>query len=132
MAHKPRDYKAEYARRKAKQSKPRDYKAEYARRLKRAEDQGYSVSVARGHPKKREIGLERARAIGTLPVVIGRNGHARKGFRHTPKTRREEFEERTGIPVGEIGLKVTRRDSFIETLLNLGFTEREAYTMWFS
>jgi hypothetical protein len=112
--------------------KSRDYKAEYARRLEKARAGGYSVSAARGHPRKREIGLERAKLMGIKPVVIGRNGHARKGFRHTPRTRREEFEERTGITAKSIGLKVTRRDEFIETLLAVGFTEREAYTMWFS
>lgn len=45
MARKSRDYKAEYARRKARaqaSGKTRDYKAEYARRNERAKAKGFT------------------------------------------------------------------------------------------
>lgn len=72
MARKPRDYKAEYARRKelkaqraVKTPKKRDYKAEYARRVAkekaRAKQQGrpYSSAQARGHGSKTKEWVER-------------------------------------------------------------------------
>jgi hypothetical protein len=41
--------------------KPRDYKAEYARRIRNAEARGLTRSQARGHPKRKELSATEVR-----------------------------------------------------------------------
>lgn len=132
---------------KSKKSKPkgkpkqRDYKAEYRARVKRALDEGYSRRVARGHAGKRELGIKLAKKLdvkpGSDPFKIVR-ADAVRVFGSKPKytaadgnlagyqLRLAEMAEREGV------FDWTDEGTFIEQLQELGFSEREAYTLWVS
>lgn len=139
--------------------KKRDYRAEYKRRIERALKLGYSRAIARGHPKtetvsyrgkdgskkkrKRvvELGLRAARFLGERPgeridKIVARD--AKYTFGKKPKRgyqdkneiyyqmRLEEMERRQGT------FDWTNEAKFIEQMLALGLTERDAYKNWFS
>jgi hypothetical protein len=122
--------------------KQRDYKAEYARRIARAKEKGYSRAVARGHARKGEAGIRAARFLG-IPVgsdidgVVAKDKRrvfGRKIPRRAPGEGPLEYEERLTEEKQrpERQFKWTSQDEFIESLIALGLTEREAYTHWFS
>ena len=122
--------------------KQRDYKAEYKRRIARAKEKGYSRAVARGHARKGEAGIRAAKFLG-VPVGSDIEGVVRKDKRRVfgrKIPRREpgegplEYEERLteSQQKPERDFKWTSQDEFIESLIALGLTEREAYTHWFS
>jgi hypothetical protein len=127
------------AKRKAKR---RDYKAEYARRIKRALDQGYSRSVARGHAKhkKGELGIKAARVLNVKPgtnifEIVARD--AKYVFGRKPKRKDEPDAPTYLLTLEEKAKREGRFDwlneaEFIESMKGLGFSERESYTMWFS
>lgn len=108
--------------------KPRNYAAEYARRIARAKERGYSKDVARGHAPKGTIGIARANKLGVKPgfVIGGRRG---KGFVATSASRAENLRE-LGLD-GVIPTK-TSLNEFVRLLKEAQFTEREAYTLWWS
>lgn len=130
------------AKRKPRQ---RDFRAEYARRVQLAELRGYSRSVGRGHPSSEIIGVKLARALGVKPGTLkserpsfisktegdtlqGRLEAA--GFKDYLAERRSEFLDRNDI-VNE-GFTATTREEFLTVVMNSGFSEREAYDLWFS
>jgi hypothetical protein len=83
-------------------SRKRDYAAEYARRLKRALDKGYSRSVARGHAKKGEISIARARKLGVnaggFITGKGRHGTPNDPFRPTYAAIKKRLKQ-LGLPL---------------------------------
>jgi hypothetical protein len=129
----------------------RDYRAEYKRRLERAKAKGYSKDVARGHPKKgragiraanflripvgSSIGLEERDTRGRVKIVVD---DARKRFGRRPKRKRGEtiadYEERLIEMQRRRGSRFEWTDEFdfIRSMTELGLTERDAYTHWFS
>jgi len=138
-------------------ARKRDYRAEYARRIERALRDGYSRSVARGHPSKRkgEISLSRARSLhiprGTR--IIRDPGDVRHGYRPTYADIRRRLRslnlhfslealkgKRGRIPKafmrdrhGDSFLNDDEtREEFVNGLQLQGFTSREAYTLLFS
>lgn len=123
-------------------SRKRDYKAEYARRIARAKEKGYSRSVARGHARHGEAGIRVAARMGVTPgadidstvAKDKRRVFGRKIPRRAPGEGPLEYEERlTEIQQKpERQFKWTTQDDFIASLIELGLTEREAYTHWFS
>jgi hypothetical protein len=113
----------------------RDYKAEYQRRIQRAQEKGYSKRVARGHPRRKELGIRAAATLG-LPPGTDLDEYvaadARRVFAgHRPK-RRE-----TSIPDFMLRLAELQRTdgefdwtseaAFIAQMTALGLTEHEAY-----
>jgi hypothetical protein len=60
--------------------RPRDYKAEYARRKARATERGLTLSQARGHPRAGEGGLRPAKFDSSLEQALKamRGGHTLK------------------------------------------------------
>lgn len=113
-----RNYKAEYARRKAGMAKrgiTRDYKREYQRRLE----------------------LKRERLLEELHELAERD--AKRVFGVIPK-RDEDHPD----PISyedylkdrqkreERDFKWTDERSFVDSITGLGLTEKEAYTLWFS
>lgn len=135
----------------------RDYAAEYKRRLERALSRGYSRAVARGHARKGEVSLKRAKTFGLPPglriVRQGRHGTPERPYRPTyadirARARRlglplsgATFKGKKGkIPIAWAGPPADRymkddprRDRFIEFYTTqVGLTDQEAYTLWFS
>ncbi len=111
--------------------KPRDYKAEYARRIRNATKKGYSRSQARGHAKLTELSISAEK----VRVKVGKD--AKRVFGRKPKRhpgedvfsypeRLEELKKREGK------FAWLDESSFIQSITQLGLTEREAYTLWFS
>lgn len=115
----------------------RDYKAEYRRRIERAEELGYSRSMARGHPKKGEIGINKERRIVYQNLKTYHDSTSRKAheaLKDTVFTMREMAE---GLPAiyqkGEVKyLNGRMQEIFIRLAKEAGFTERQAYSLWFS
>lgn len=120
--------------------KPRNYAAEYARRIARAKQKGYSKSVARGHARKGEAGIKTAQFLGIKPgadldKIIAAD--ARKVFGRKPKRESGEapvqYEEKLREMQRQRGrFEWTDEAAFIAAMNNLGLTERDAYTHWFS
>jgi hypothetical protein len=137
----------------------RDYRAEYKRRIEKALKEGYSRAIARGHPKtevvhyvdrkgqkqKRrrvvELGLRAARFLGERPgeridKIVARDAKytfgkkPKRGFQDKNEVyyqlRLEELERRQGT------FDWTNERKFIDQMLALGLTERDAYKNWFS
>ena len=120
----------------------RDYKAEYQRRLQRAKEKGYSVAVARGHAPKGTLGIRAAKRAKELLAIRQQvekevERDARKVFGRKPKREKgeqpfiyqeklEELKKRDGQ------FAWTDEQSFVDEMLELGLTERDAYTFWFS
>ncbi len=129
--------------------KPRDYKAEYARRVARAESRGVSKSIARGHPPKGVIGFKLAKILGVKP---GTKFDKRKKYKR-PKKEPRTFEQilddagfrnfllearievlrrETDIEPEELESVATSQEEFISVIMNAQHSEKEAYTSWFS
>jgi hypothetical protein len=113
----------------------RDYRAEYARRIARAAEKGYSRAVARGHAPRGTVGIKRAKQLNIQPGFVLIRKKPRKGFVATPKTRRTNLRN-LGIAPSDFDARfgdvITDQDLFIDMLKQAGFSEREAYTLWFS
>lgn len=135
-------------KRTAPRSKKRNYKAEYKRRIQLALKRGYSRSVARGHARAKlgELSIKRATAMDLQPglQIIRPRGATRYGYRPTAAERLARIRK-LGLPLIEkilYGNKGRRfpgpreddpkRDGFVQSYIELGFTPREAYTLWFS
>lgn len=91
----------------------RNYKREYRQRLERGKRLGRTLAEARGHKRK---------------TITGPDG---RRFRPTGR----EIEEtarliRIGKDIGNVDIH--DEVSFIQKLLDLGYTPREAYTLRFS
>ena len=166
----------------------RNYKAEYARRKANGLKKGLPLNVVRGHPRKGTLGIKAAKFIGVKPGLRVSGGPSVKrkarepgqissrdfdllkkiGFIDTKaevaKARRDLRREAARVfgvrqrDVRELlGVKgkdkdanaiAMQRDSlellkqteinftsevdFVQALVGIGFTEREAYTLWFS
>lgn len=121
-AHK-RDYKVEYRRRKASQSErgiKRDYKSEYRKRkaseIKRGVKRDYHREYVR-----RKVREDAKRQFGFIP---------KRDKRHPDPMTYEEFlidkRKREGL------LQWTDEHAFVEAILAMNLTEKEAYTLWFS
>lgn len=111
--------------------KPRDYKAEYARRIRNAIKRGYSRSQARGHAKKTEEKI----SVAKIHEVVGKD--AKRVFGRKPKRRDGEdifsYPERLEeLKKREGRFQWLDESTFIRSITALGLTEREAYTLWFS
>lgn len=123
--------------------KQRDYKAEYQRRIKRGKERGYSVSVARGHPKRARIKMgklipaeepARVRRIHDMIDADKRRVFGRKIPLRQKGETPEQFGERLAEEQkrAEGRLKWTNQEDFIAMVEAMGLTENEAYTHWFS
>jgi len=99
----------------------RDYKAEYQRRIQRAIDLGYSRTMARGHPKKKELSIQQERNI----VLRNLKDYKEK----TSRTVHERLKD-TVFAMAERGIGMQK--VFIRLALEAGFSERQAYSLWFS
>jgi hypothetical protein len=119
----------------------RNYRAEYKRRIDRALAKGYTRAVARGHAPKGTAGIKAAKFLGVNPGadlddLIERD--AKYTFGRKPKRRKDD----TTPPEYQLRLEeMWKRDGrfdwrseaeFIEQMQGLGFSKREAYTLWFS
>jgi hypothetical protein len=138
----------------------RDYAAEYKRRVDRALKLGYSLAIARGHPKTKtvwyvkkstgekkkkkvvvELGLRAAKLLGERPgediaKLIARD--AKYVFGKKPK---RGFGD-DSAPAYQLRLEeLARRDgtfdwinerAFIDQMMALGLTENDAYVHWMS
>lgn len=109
-------------------AKKRNYKAEYRRRVKKAKKRGISRAQARGHPKHGEYGLKEARGLGIKPVAIDLVRKARK-WAIVAKKKHRKPKMPKALPET---INVVSQSAFIDLLKQQGFSEREAYTMWFS
>jgi hypothetical protein len=117
-------------------AKPRNYKAEYARRIARAARAGIDRSVARGHPRRGLVGFKLARQykvrpgslIADLPIrVTGRS------VSDELIDRERELLIEQGISIKDINaIDFHDEESFVKKLLELGYTPREAYQLRFS
>lgn len=99
----------------------RDYKAEYQRRLQRAAELGYSRTMARGHPKKNELSIVQERKI------VLRN---LKDYKESTSREVHERLKDTVFAMAERGGGMQKL--FIRLALEAGFSDRQAYTLWFS
>lgn len=105
-------------------AKPRDYKAEYARRVRSAEARGLSRSQARGHPRK---GEPKAITVREALATIARKnaeGRLRQGEREYEGAIRVIFSNQYG------GFGSTWFDNQAEALAELlGSEKRYAYSV---
>jgi hypothetical protein len=113
-------------------SKQRDYKVEYQRRIERAQRAGYSRAVARGHARGSVYGLREAKQSGKLPGVSKYRETGRQ-IDESLIDREKEVLIAQGLSIRDIN-KIDFHDeqSFINKLLDLGYTTKEAYTLRFS
>jgi hypothetical protein len=136
---------------KSRKRKPRDYKAEYARRIARAAKQGIPRNVARGHARKGTAGIKLAKILG-IPVgsaVADRPRVARPSPDYVGPTfeerleaagfgsflveqRRRVLRRDTDLDGRAIKRVSTRQEEFVQVIMEAVHTEREAYTQWFS
>lgn len=116
---------------KRKPGRKRDYRAEYRRRIANAVKRGFTRSQARGHARKAELSLSAAK----IEQKVGKD--AKRVFGRKPKRlpgedvfaypeRLEELKKREGQ------FQWLDESTFIASITQLGLTEREAYTLWFS
>lgn len=120
----------------------RDYKKEYKRRVDRAKALGYSKSVARGHPKKGELGRAKVAQMRRAARVPSPGEQKSFGVKHPVsshlrKTTRVDVADVAGVSLPRSKVDATRRTSdsekFARTFVELGLgTMREAYSLWFS
>lgn len=100
--------------------KPRDYKAEYARRKQRAIEKGISLSIARGHPKKGEPKLSDVKKIQNLA-------------REYKRDKSRKMKSKAGRFVKVMREKGVSADEFAKSVLITGmFSNREAYALFWS
>ena len=133
----------------------RDYRAEYARRISRLEAQGFSRSQARGHVKTKTIDDERGgrrtirleRSIRTERVREKVETDRRAAFGDLPKRERGETaahydkrlddarkeHERSAEydPDREPAYDWDDFEGFLDSMLDDGLNEHEAYDLWF-
>ncbi len=111
MARKPRDYKAEYARRKARmaeQEKQRDYKSEYRRASERAKKQGYTSASQ----KKR---AQKANKLGRFHPAMENAARNPELFGFVPKTNATLYQPENAAKLGMSREEYTRAyyDAFL-------------------
>ena len=122
--------------------KQRDYKAEYQRRIAKTPKGSVARAVARGHAPKGKAGKRAAKFLGIkagsdIDQFIDKD-KARVFGKKVPKRQfgetEQDFEDRLRELKRrkETEFKWTSEADFIESLIGLGLTEREAYTHWFS
>lgn len=133
-------------------ARKRDYRAEYQRRIARAKEFGYSKSVARGHPRKGIAGIKLAKVLKIEPgqEIASRPAFKRPtetgstfeqqligaGFKHflTEERKRvivRELNDPT-IPAKELEVIATTQIEFLNRMMDVNHSEREAFTLWFS
>lgn len=152
MAPRNRDYKAEYARRRAREAargQRRDYKAEYEKRVRRLMALGLERSEARGHPRSGKVGaaelgqLRRASALASPSGWVEVGGVMTRGPAAGPDPERRAAADRVAEIAGvqsPAGMGRTDRvasvyaaEAFVEAFVRLGLgSEQRAYTLWFS
>lgn len=129
---------------RGKAKRKRDYKAEYRARLEKALREGYSRSVARGHPRRtktvRELGIRAARKAG-LKAGANIAELVRRDMLHTFGTTVRKTAEDASVSAYVVRLDRlkqmegefdwTNEEKFIEEMQALGLTEREAYSALF-
>jgi hypothetical protein len=115
--------------------KKRDYRAEYKRRIRRGKEKGYSKRVARGHPRRKELGIRAAAVLGLPPgtdIDEYVAADARRVFGgHRPKRREASIPDfmlrLAELQKSDGEFDWTSEAAFIEQMTALGLTEREAY-----
>lgn len=134
----------------ARKKKKRDYRAEYRKRIARGRARGLPRNIAAGHPKRgRDIGIEQAKALSekfdvevsptrVKNIVLEDNKYTFGRYvRRRKKGHGDRSSDEYALRLGEL----KRRDGifdwenearFIQQMMGLGKTPREAYTLWFS
>jgi len=131
--------------------KKRDYAAEYKRRIRRAKKLGLSKSVARGHAKHGELSIKKAKALSEKFDVKVKPGTsikdlAKEDNKHVfGRLIKRKKKGRGDDDASEYAVRLEslkKRDdgifdwenehAFVEQMTELGLTEREAYSNWFS
>lgn len=92
-------------RKKRRKKKKRNYRSEYRRRI--------------------------LKKHGVEPEAVIREKH-RKGYKATPRSRKRGLKKVGAFDLLSPDVDFDDEDSFIEALLAVGFTEREAYAHWHS
>jgi hypothetical protein len=138
--------------------KRRNYVKEYKRRIARGKRRGLTKAVSRGHAPKGTIGIKRAKQLNIPPgFVIG--GQRGKGFVSSARSRaqnlrgiglrlpRDVLNEKNKVVNRDKQVKTEQRayqdflkhhkdettlEEFVSLLKETGFSEREAFTLWFS
>lgn len=89
--------------------------------MQRADELGYTRTMARGHPKKGELSIQEERKI------VLRN---LKDYKESTKRDVHERLKDTVFAMAERGAGMQK--IFIRLALEAGYTDRQAYTLWFS
>jgi hypothetical protein len=129
---KNRDYKAEYARRKAKGYK-RDHAAEYARRMFYGEKMGRMKAASRGHYRPGELKIK---AIAKIPRHLVDKYNLEPGlippdFKERFSTRRLTEEEIERLRKVMPTFAVTTEQDMAEAALRAGITPSNAFRIAF-
>lgn len=117
----------------ATRRRKRDYAAEYKRRVARARSKGFTMDIARGHPREGTVGLKLARKIG-VPVgteiadITVRTVNAEPA---SPRKIRRGLRNK-GISEQDIRrIDVTDQETFVRTMLGYGLSWRQAFDLYF-
>ena len=108
-------------------ARKRDYAAEYARRIARAQEKGYSKSVARGHAPRGTFGIKRSRELN---VPVGFRYNRSRSQDGLAKALKDPRLARIDVDPFEPNAQVltTSQKEFLAILKEHGFKDREAYT----
>lgn len=99
-----------------RRKRQRDYRAEYIARIQRGLERGLDRSVARGHPKRGQLGIRARRRI-EHDALSGNLSDVSAVSLATDK---------------RINFEFTSQADFLQMATDLGLTEKQAYSIWFS